>query len=282
MTEERVDQIRRMISENPHWHRTMLSQKLCELWDWRSENKSIKDISCRDVLRALDAAGAINLPAPLKKSRSGGGGDIITNLVHDTTQINCPLSQLTPLRVEIVAGKENIAVFKSYINQYHYLAYDRSIGESMKYAIYSRDGAPLGNLMFSSPAWACKPRDEYVGWDCVERRAGLRFTSNNSRFLIYPWVRSLNLASHILSLVCRRLPGDWTAKYGHPVFLVETFVERGRFRGTCYAASNWACVGKTTGRGRNDRQNKHALPEKDIYLKPLARRWRERLLAGQA
>jgi hypothetical protein len=259
----------------------MLSKNLCELWNWRGENGVAKDISARDLLRDLDAKGVITLPAPLKKSRSGGGGDKIINCEHDTTPISCPLSELMPLRVEVVAKKEEVMVFKSYVNNYHYLKFDRNIGENIKYAISSQDGRPLASLMFCASAWACRARDEYIGWDSEQRQAALKFTANNSRYLIYPWIQCANLASHTLALVCRRLSSDWEAKYSHPLYLAETFVEQGRFRGTCYAASNWIHVGETTGRGRGSKTSLATLPIKDIWLYPLARDARKKLCAKQ-
>jgi len=279
ITNEHIEQIRKLISENPDWHRTKLSQEVCELWNWRGENGQIKDISARDMLRDMEAAGKITLPTRLKKSRSDGSRDKIILHQHDTTPVDMSLSELRPLRVDIVDTKEGIALFKSYITQYHYLQYDRSVGENIKYAIYSQQGTPLANIMFEASAWACMPRDKYIGWDRTQRQEMLRFTTNNSRFLIYPWIRVFRLASHILSLVCKRLSEDWVKKYGHPVYLVETYVERGRFIGTTYQAANWICVGKTTGRGRNDRMNLRSLPEKDVYLIPLTRSWQKNLLA---
>ena len=90
------------------------------------------------------------------------------------------------------------------------------------------------------------------------------------------------LASHILSQVCRRISSDWAAKYGHPVYLLETFVELGRFRGTCYKAANWQCLGQTAGKGRNCRTWVGELPVKDIYVYPLHKRFREKLNAPDA
>ena len=95
------------------------------------------------------------------------------------------------------------------------------------------------------------------------------------------WAWRLTIGCHALSLVCRRLPDDWLAKYGRSVVLAETVVKRGKSRGTAFKAANRTCVGKTAGRGRNDRNNERALPQKDVYLMPLARRWRELLLSGK-
>ena len=100
---------------------------------------------------------------------------------------------------------------------------------------------------------------------------------NNSRFLILPWVHVPELASHILGRVARRVAGDWQAHYGHPVVLLETFVERERFRGSCYRAANWLHVGQTQGRTRQDRQHQLQVPVKDVFVYPLQRNFREQL-----
>ena len=94
-----------------------------------------------------------------------------------------------------------------------------------------------------------------------------------------PWVQVPHLASWILGQVSRRLARDWQAKYGHGIVLLETFVERQRFRGTAYRAANWLAVGTTTGRTRQDRHTCIQAPVKDIYLYPLRRDFREALHA---
>jgi hypothetical protein len=277
MTPERINQINKLIADNPDWHRTKLSQELCKIWDWRGENGQIKDLSCRDVLRALDASGKIVLPKKHGFGRSKRGADQVVLMLHDMTPIKESLSELTPLTVEIVTGKDNLMEFKSYVEQYHYLKYDRSIGENIKYFVYSRDGRPLACLMFGSAAWSCAPRDAYIGWNKETRNVALKYMTNNSRFLIYPWVTVLYLASHVLSLICHRISSDWIAKYGHPVYVLETFVEHERFRGTSYQAANWIYVGKTAGMGRNCKTKIGELPIKDIYVYPLHKRFREKM-----
>jgi len=278
MTPERIEQINRLIADNPEWHRTRLSQELCRLWGWIGENGQIKDVSCRDVLRALDAAGKIKLPKKLAHGRSKGGADNVPLMLHDMSPVESPLLELIPLAVDVVREKYDLAEFKSYIEQYHYLGYDRSIGENIKYFVHDRNGRRLACLMFGSAAWSCRPRDRYIGWTKRGRPASaLRYMTNNSRFLIFPWVKVPRLASHVLSLISHRISYDWSAKYGHPVYMLETFVERDRFKGTCYKAANWICVGETTGRGRNSRTKAGELPVKDIYLYPLHKRFREKL-----
>ena len=277
MTPERIEEINQLIQDHPDWNRSKLSQELCRIWDWKGENGLYKDISCRDVLRALDAAGKIKLPKGKPPSRQKGKAEHIAFMLHDTSPIEEPLSELTPLIIEVVTDKYELMEFKSYIEQYHYLGYDRNIGENIKYFVYDRHKRRLACLMFGSAAWSCEPRDTYIGWDKECRRIALKFLTNNSRFLIFPWVHSKFLASHILSLIVKRISSDWMIKYGHPLFFLETFVESERFHGTCYKAANWVRVGETTGKGRNCKTYIGELPVKDIYIYPLDKRFRDKL-----
>jgi len=277
MTPERIAEINEMIKANPDWHRSRLSQELCRKWVWMGENGQIKDVSCRDVLRALDAAGKIKLPKRLKSSRAKGGADIIQYMLHDTEPIKETLRAIQPITLEVVTGKGNLAEFKSYVAQYHYLGYDRNIGENIKYFVRDRHGRILACMAFGSAAWKCDGRDKFIGWDRKTREKNLRYVTNNVRYLIFPWVNVPHLASHILALVCRRISIDWMVKYGHSLYMLETFVECSRFQGTCYKAANWVHVGKTTGRGRNSKSTEAVLPIKDVFVYPLEKRFRKLL-----
>jgi hypothetical protein len=277
MTPERIAEINKLIEANPDWHRSRLSQELCKKWGWQGENGQLKDVSCRDALRSLDATGKIKLPKRLKGSRSKGGSDVILLMLHDETPIEEPLFELRPLTLGVVHGKEALMEFKSYMVQYHYLGYDRNIGENIKYYVRDKHGRILACLAYGSAAWKCGGRDRYIGWDSESRKQSLRYITNNTRFLILPWVRVPHLASHILSLASRKISDDWVSKYGHPLYILETFVESGRFQGTCYKAANWIHAGKTTGRGRDSKSAKAVLPIKDIFVYPLDKRFRELL-----
>jgi len=278
ITEKHIYQINDLISGNPNWNRTLLSQRLCEIWDWRSPAGQIKDISARDLLRALDKKGLINLPAAQRWPRAPGVGvDKIIKMEHNIKPHNANLREVAPLRIETVAARGDMQTFKSYIDQYHYLGYARSVGESVKYFVYSNEGDILACLMFGASAWSCRARDEYIGWDAAQRKAGLYLTTNNSRFLILPGVAIPHLASHILGAIARRISGDWQVRYGHKIHLLETFVEYPRFKGICYKAANWKCIGKTSGMGRNCRTAVGELPIKDVYVYPLTANFREAL-----
>jgi len=195
----------------------------------------------------------------------------IEDVEHDTTPIEELLVNLRPVSVSLVEDSRQTALFKYLLNQYHYLGYQGIVGENIKYLVSDVYGRPLGCLLFGSAAWKTAPRDNYIGWSVKNQQQGLGYITNNMRFLILPWVRVPHLASHILSQVAHRISGDWEAKYSHPIYLLETFVDLSRFKGTCYRASNWVNVGKTKGRTRNDRNNNIRVPAKGVYLYPLRR-----------
>lgn len=280
ITEELINFIKEFIAMNPDKGRTKLSVELCEIWGWRDSKGRTKDMSCRDMLRALDKEGKITLPPPQIVNRRPGDSKGVKHLVHDERPIAVKLKELQPLRVEAIASKESMEEFKSLIDQYHYLGFNRCIGESMAYVIYSDSNQILACLLFGASAWSCRDRDAFIGWNKDDRRSNLIMTANNVRFVILPWVRVPHLASHILSIVSKRISFDWELKYGHPICLLETFVEVDRFKGTCYKAANWINVGRTTGRGRNGGHNNAILPYKDIYLYPLSKDWRMTLCGG--
>jgi len=272
VTEREIKYIRQLIDANPAWHRTKISYELCRVWGFYTSNGRPKDISCRDLLRELEKKGKITLPKPLRKS---GSPHKIWLLKHTRTPIQCPIDNILPLCVKVVASPEESRIFKSLLAQYHYLGFNRAVGENIKYLIYSSTGMALSCILFGSSAFSCAPRDSFIGWDAKVRRKNLIYTTNNMRFLILPWVKVPHLASHILGLVLKRIVSDWQTKYGHGLYLLETFVEKNRFRGTCYKAANWVYVGETTGRSRNDRYNNLKVPIKDIYLYPLKKNFRE-------
>jgi len=279
ITEKEIRFIQGLIDNNPSWGRSRISVEICKIWNWSDESGNLKDISCRDMLRRMDAKGQIRLPAKFGGRKvKARRPDRIQYRLHDTTPVICNIKEIMPLRISIVQARTaDSDDYKSLLAQYHYLGFDMTVGENIKYMVYSRQGRLLACLLFGSSAWACDPRDRYIGWDRAARRANLICTTNNTRFLVLPWVRVPHLASHILSQICRRIGADWQQKYGHPLYLLETFVEQERFKGTCYKVANWIHVGETTGRSRNDRYNTLQVPIKDIYLYPLRRDFKRKL-----
>jgi hypothetical protein len=192
------------------------------------------------------------------------------------------LATLLPLGIREVstpAGTHPRALFENLLHRHHYLSYRSPVGENLQYLVSDRQGRPLACVLFGAAAWQCADRDAYIGWDAATRGQGLHRIANNTRFLIPPWVRVPSLASHLLSRIARRLSPDWQTKYGHPIDLLETFVQRDRFAGSCYRAANWLRVGQTKGRSRQNRPDgrPYRVPVKDVYLYPLHPRFRQRL-----
>lgn len=197
------------------------------------------------------------------------------NLPHDRCAIEGKLSTLRPLRLLKVRKGEGL--FACLLDRYHYLGYRQAVGENMAYLVVDCQGRQVSCLLFGSAAWRCADRDRFIGWSSEQRALRLHLVTNQHRFLVLPWVRVPHLASHVLSVVMKRLSADWQSKYGHEIVLVETFVDRNRFQGTCYRAANWRLVGKTQGRSRNDRFHSLSVPVKDIYVYELKRGARKEL-----
>jgi hypothetical protein len=154
------------------------------------------------------------------------------------------------------------------VEQHHYLGYRQIVGEHLKYMAFSGN-RPLACLGWGAAAWKVSGRDEYIDWTAEARKQNLPLVADNTRFLILPWVRVPHLASYLLGQQARVIAAEWERVYGHPVVLLETFVDKERFKGTCYRAANWVWVGETKGRGKYDRYNQGGEPVKDVYVYPL-------------
>ncbi len=273
--------IQQLISSHPQWHRTRISQELCREWNWCNEAGRLKDIAARSLLRKLDYQGLIQLPAAVRSANNAFRNRPVTQLVLDLepVQIEGRLSDLQPLRINRVTQTQQVQLFRTLLQQHHYLGYRGPVGENLKYLVYDRQGRLLACLLYGAAAWRVASRDRFIGWDESARQCGLSRIANNMRFLILPDIRVPHLASHLLALISRRISADWQEKYGHPILLLETFVEQARFAGTCYKAANWIRVGQTTGRTRNHRCGEPRVPVKSIWLYPLCRGFRQRLMA---
>ncbi|MDP6113494.1 MAG: DUF4338 domain-containing protein [Planctomycetota bacterium] len=279
ITPETVAQIRGLLADNPSWHRTRLSRELCARWDWRNDKGRLKDMAARTLLLKLERLGEIRLPERQRPSPNGYRNCSITDVPHDNSPIESNLRALQPLEIApLEAADKDAPLFKSLLHRYHYLGHRHCVGENLKVMIRDQSGRLLACMLFGSAAWKTKSRDAFIGWERQTRERNLPFLTNNTRFLILPWVRVKNLASHLLAQVCRELPRHWIEKYGHPIHLLETFVERDRFRGTCYRAAGWTHVGTTAGRSRNDVYATMNVPVKDVFLYPLTPDFRRRLI----
>jgi len=271
-----IAEIREKIERSPGFTRSALSKWFCELRDWRQHNGKLKDTSCRKAFLQLHRAELIQLPPPKWKATNQKPKIQLSLFSLPKPEISPKAGDLE-LTFRIVHGQgADSRLWVEFIERYHYLGYMPSPGATLRYFIEA-GGEPLALLGFGASAWKTAPRDEYIGWSHEQRKRNLNLIVNNSRFLILPWVRSRNLASRILSMAARRIQDDWQEYYSYRPVLLETFVEKQRFTGTCYKASNWKCVGETKGRGKLDRHNKCAVPVKTIWLYPLEKSFRTAL-----
>jgi hypothetical protein len=236
----------------------------------------LKDMAARTLLVKLGQRGLLELPArrqvPTNRMRCGARMAIL----EPAEPIACALAELPPLSVEEVSGRPaERAWIRGALAQLHYLGFGGAVGQNVQYLVRDGRQRPLACAVFGAAAWKCQDRDRFIGWSAEQRQRNLGLIANNSRFLILPWVKVPHLGSWIWGRVAGRIARDWRAKYGHPVVLLETFVERERFRGTVYRAANWQKVGVTAGRTRQDRHTCIQVAVKDIYVHPLCRRFRE-------
>jgi hypothetical protein len=281
VSKEDIAHIRELMGFNPGWHRTRLSRELCQEWGWYNHRGQVKDMACRTLLLKLERLGYFSLPERRASSPNAYRNRAIQDVFHDTTAIEGCIRSLQPLSIEVVKDKGTLSLFGFLLSRYHYLGYRGSVGENVKYLVFDSRGRPVSCLLFGSAAWKVGCRDRYIGWDGVGRPRGLHLVTNNMRFLVLPWVKVPHLASHVLGRIARRIREDWEKVYGHEVVLLETFVDVSCFRGICYRAANWIYAGRTKGRSRNDRYNCIRVPQKDVYVYPLRRDFREILVHGQ-
>jgi hypothetical protein len=271
-------QVRELVAGHPQWSRYRLSRELCALWDWRTASGQCKDMAARTLLLKLAQRGWITLPERRGPSPNGHRLAPPPVRVWERTPITGRLSDLGEVRIsEESSGPEGRAEVRAALSQFHYLGWRTPVGENLRYVVRDGAGRLLAVLVFGAAAWKCAARDQWIGWSPRQREAGLSRIANNSRFLIVPWAQIAHLGSWILGRVARRITGDWRQKYGHRIGLLESFVERERFAGTCYRAANWQNVGTTTGRSRQDRTRTLQVPVKDVWVWPLRRDFREAL-----
>ena len=268
---EVLDNIRAAVESDPTLSRRALSLRVCDWLDWKAPNGKPKEMSCRTALLKLHRQGLVPLPVRSPSSVCVPKKGKPPAPLPPMAPVCCGLHQLGGVELEKIGSRYSKAsgLWKSLMDTYHYLGAGPLCGAQMRYLIYSPVHGYLGAVAFSAAAWRLAARDRWIGWSDAARRQHLSKVVCNSHFLILPQVEVANLASHVLSLCARRIEHDWRARYGFAPVLLETFVERERFAGTCYRAANWHSVGTTRGRGRQDRDRSRRLPQKDVYVLPL-------------
>jgi len=273
--------IQRLIDEHPGLSRRRLSVKLCEAWGWYQANGATRDMVCRTFMLQLHRAGAITLPPVRWNNDNPLANRKAPQLSLDLlqwNQVGKRLGQLQPLEIKQVRRTGDEKLFNQLMQAHHYLAYTHPVGEHLKYLIRAK-GTPVACMAWCSGPLRMNTRDRFIGWSPEVRKRNLHLTTYNTRFLILPWGRVPHLASHVLGMVARQISDDWQALYHHPIHLLETFIEPGRFKGTCYKAANWIELGQTVGRGTKCPTQKQNRPIKTHWVYPIHRRFRDLLQA---
>jgi hypothetical protein len=274
---EQLEIVRSEIADSPGENRAEIARRVCRELGWVNAGGEPRAMSARVALLRLARLGWITLPPPEK--RNGNGRWRLqrhADLSLEERPIAGRVEELGEVRLQQVCGKSASHLWNVLIARHHYLGYTPLVGAQLRYLVRSTEGV-LGCLGFGAAAWKVAARDQWIGWNRHTREVNLARVVSNARFLILPWVRVTNLASSVLSLAAQRLPQDFERRYGMRPVLLETFVEQGRHRGTCYRAANWQLVGVTKGRGKLDRYHARTLPVKDVYLYPLKPDFRRRL-----
>ena len=275
-----LSRIRTRVREEATLTRSALSREVCRWMGWQGGDGRPKEVSCRVALLKLARKGVIELPAAKAVSFTGPTDGTQTRAPSWLT-IEGSLAQLGRVWLVPVDGgqAELSGRWWAMMQAHHPLGAGPLCGAQLRYLVACQAGV-LGGLSFSAAAWRLAARDAWIGWDDVARRKGLSKVLANSRFLILPSVQVPNLASHVLALALKRLSADWQTRYGITPALVETFVDSTRYRGTCYQAANWIHLGRTQGRGRQDRTHAAQGTRKDIWVYPLQARWQGILQGG--
>lgn len=264
--------------------RKELALTLCEHWGWVGATGKLQVRACSKVLERLDKQGLVKLPAKVGPGRVAGrpAGRAARSPVSELetapqATLTSALAAVGPIWLEQVEGREATALWDAFVERYHALGRKRSFGCSLRYFVQSARGR-LGCLLVASGARALRCRDAWIGWSAQQRLSNLPFVVNNSRFVLFPWVRVPHLASHVLGHLARQLRDDWQSRWGYRPVLLETFVDAAQHRGVCYRAAGWQVVGETTGNGLRLRGHSYRTSRKLILIRPLVPDFRARLL----
>ena len=274
ITDDDVLLIRKTIAKYFHKGREHISRQICHRWQWYQPNGQTKDMAVRYILLSLEEKNLIKLPPRMNLSH---------NEKKQTEKIELNEAPLTgkagdyhSLKLQLLTKASEYKLWNRIVHSYHYQGHQIIVGKFLKYIAYI-DDIPVACLGWGSAAWSLAQREVWIGWDKKTKDKNLGGIVNNIRFLILPWIKVKYLASHLLGLSAKRITHDWFEKYGEPIYLLETFVEKDRFKGTCYKAANWICLGQTKGSRKQGSSHHYHGNIKDIYVYPLCKDFRSKL-----
>jgi len=295
-TRKQLTQIQQTVKDCHRLSLREIGHTVCEHLNWVTPGGKHRIQRCLNALEEMEGTGLFQLPK--KQARPNKAKQPSLQWSDQTAaqpDIDGTLDQFTAISVKLITEPEATARFNEYIDRYHYLGYRRPIGNHLRYFIIGQhaDGDQiLGCLLFAFAVNTLNCRDQWIGWNDKQREKHLPLVINNTRFLMFPWVKVKNLASKSLSLAANQVAGDWLTHHGHHPVLMETFVDTGHYTGTCYKAANWSHIGQSAGRkgGKNTTEKtpkavfvyplrddyRTILTQNRIWLKPVKQRAKQR------
>lgn len=263
-----IEEIRETVATFWRLSREELLVTICEHLGWHSASGSPKANACLKLLEKLESQGSLKLPAKQESSRKGLREPCLTERTEPQPRIEGSIRDVGPVRLELVSERQEVELWNEYVNRCHYLGYKRPFGCFARYFVESERGR-LGCLLFAGAAMSLGERDRWIGWSASSRLRNLGWVVNNTRFVIFPWVKVKYLASHVLGQALRRVREDWEERWSYRPVLLETFVDPQYYDGTCYRAANWRYLGMTTGEGLVRKGKRYTTSPKKIFVKPL-------------
>ena len=271
-----IEYVRGLLASNEIHLRSQLAEVVCEHFGFHDPRGKQQVSGCMKALRRLEEDGHFVLPEPKNTSSGPGSPQRLAEPVALPLDVPDLVDDLCGLKLILVTSQEHMRIWNELMINEHPQGAGPLVGRQLRYLIGSCHGF-LGGLGFAAAALQLAARDEWIGWDADERLAHLDSVVGMSRFLIRPSVKCHNLASKVLSMSMAVLPVDFEQRYGYRPYLVESFVDTDHYSGTCYKAGNWIEIGKTKGRGRQDRFNQSALSRKTIYVYPIDKEFRRQM-----
>jgi hypothetical protein len=282
-TANQIRLIREMIRNDPNASRNSIARQMCLTFNLYGPNGKPRNASAVDMIKRMIMDNLISIP--VRVSRKYIASTPPLKIVLPLLPIKKETSPKSlSLSFVLVQKPEEKALWNAMIYHFHYIPIYKLFGPRLRYLVFAGNHessggtglvSPLAALSFSSSAWRVSCRDDYIGWNDAQRVMNLPLVINNSRFLILPWVKVPNLASAILGTIGRRVGQDWETRYNRRPVLLESFVERNRFRGTCYKAANWLEAGTTVGYSLHGTEKKRQQTTKAVFLRPLQKNFRD-------
>ena len=269
-----MDAIRAILARNEHTNRSSLVKAVCGTFGLLDSRGAPQVSGCSKALRELERAGHFVLPASTRPNVCGPRGPRrLGAAVPEPLDVPGQAGEVRALELIKVCTLDQMRLWNELMAREHPQGAGPLVGAQLRYLIGSSHGW-LGGLGFGASAIKLTDRDQWIGWTVSQQREHLHRVIGMSRFLIRPSVRCHNLASMVLGMTMRTVGQDFEKQYKYRPWLVESFVDSDFFAGTCYQAANWTAVGKTKGRGRQDREHQSAKTIKTIYVYPLQASWR--------